>query len=97
MTNLTPSPTNLLATETPCFGSETSSPGSTSSFWPRMPPALLMSSTACCDALGQLGAEGGVCAGDRAGDADLDLGLRRGRAARATARATGMQDETLAF
>ena len=25
-TNLTPSPTNLLATDTPCFGSDTSSP-----------------------------------------------------------------------
>ena len=25
-TNLTPSPTNLLATETPCLGSDTSSP-----------------------------------------------------------------------
>ena len=48
MTNLTPSPTNLLATETPCFGSETSSPCSRTSCWPRMPPALLMSSTACC-------------------------------------------------
>src|SRR5260370_38199269 len=47
-TNLTPSPTNLLATDTPCLGSDTSSPCSSSSFWPRMPPALLMSSTACC-------------------------------------------------
>src|SRR5271165_5119045 len=47
-TNLTPSPTNLLATETPCFGSDTSSPCSRVSCWPRMPPALLMSSTACC-------------------------------------------------
>src|SRR5271165_6728889 len=47
-TNLTPSPTNLFATETPCFGSDTSSPCSSSTFCPRMPPALLMSSTACC-------------------------------------------------
>src|SRR5260370_33010640 len=47
-TNLTPSPTNLLATDTPCLGSDTSSPCSSSCFWPRMPPALLMSSTACC-------------------------------------------------
>ena len=47
-TNLTPSAANLLATETPCFGSETSSPNSTLSFWPFMPPAALMSSTACC-------------------------------------------------
>ena len=48
MTNLTPSPTNLLATDTPCFGSDTSSPCSRVICWPRMPPALLMSSTACC-------------------------------------------------
>src|SRR5579863_1882473 len=48
MTNLTPSPTNLLATDTPCLGSDTSSPCSRVSFCPRMPPALLMSSTACC-------------------------------------------------
>src|SRR3984957_1124331 len=46
-TNLTPSPMNLLETETPCFGSDASSPGSTSISWPRMPPALLMSSAAC--------------------------------------------------
>src|SRR5579863_5153148 len=47
-TSLTPSPTNLLATDTPCLGSATSSPCSTSIFWPRMPPAALMSSAACC-------------------------------------------------
>src|SRR6516165_6217350 len=47
-TNLTPSPTNLLATDTPCLGSDTSSPCSSVICWPRMPPALLMSSTACC-------------------------------------------------
>src|ERR1035441_5349370 len=47
MTKWTPSPTNLLATETPCLGSDTSSPCSSSSFWPRMAPALLKSSTAC--------------------------------------------------
>ena len=46
-TNLTPSPMNLLATETPCFGSDASSPRSTSICCPRMPPALLMSSAAC--------------------------------------------------
>src|SRR5580698_2529660 len=46
-TNLTPSPTNLFATETPCLGSDTSSPCSSVICWPRMPPALLMSSTAC--------------------------------------------------
>src|SRR5262249_30400395 len=46
-TNLTPSPTNLLATETPSFGSARSSPTKTSIFCPRMPPAALMSSTAC--------------------------------------------------
>src|ERR1700733_4292850 len=45
-TNLTPSPTNLFATETPCLGSETSSPCSTVIFWPLMPPVLLKSSAA---------------------------------------------------
>ena len=46
-TNFTPSPTNLLATDTPSFGSARSSPTTTVIFWPRMPPAALMSSTAC--------------------------------------------------
>src|SRR5262249_47406938 len=40
-------PTNLLATETPSFGSARSSPTKTWIFWPRMPPAALMSATAC--------------------------------------------------
>src|SRR5215472_6014653 len=44
-TNLTPSPANLLATETPCLGSDTSSPYSSVIFWLRMPPAALMSAT----------------------------------------------------
>src|ERR1700722_12593941 len=43
MTNFTPSPANLLATETPCLGSETSSPYSDVIFWPSTPPAALMS------------------------------------------------------
>src|SRR5690242_20139754 len=47
MTNFTPSAAKLLATETPCFGSETSSPNSTDSLLPRMPPAALMSAAAC--------------------------------------------------
>ena len=47
-TNFTPSAENLLATETPCFGSDTSSPNWRASFCPLMPPAALMSSTACC-------------------------------------------------
>src|SRR5215469_16611372 len=46
MTNLTPSAAKLLATETPCLGSETSSPYSRLTFLPRMPPAALMSATA---------------------------------------------------
>src|SRR5665213_192741 len=46
-TYLTSTPANLLATETPCFGSEASSPNSKASFWPRTPPLALMSSTAC--------------------------------------------------
>src|SRR5690348_5378311 len=36
MTNLTPSAAKLLATDTPCLGSETSSPNSTLIFWPKM-------------------------------------------------------------
>ena len=47
-TNLTPSPTNLLATETPCLGSDDVVADRASIFWPRMPPAALMSATACC-------------------------------------------------
>src|ERR1017187_4554380 len=46
MTNLTPSAANLLATETPCLGSDPSSPYETMIFWPRMPPAALMSAAA---------------------------------------------------
>src|SRR5262249_24580241 len=45
--NFTRSPTNLLATETPSFGSARSSPTKTWIFCPRMPPAALMSATAC--------------------------------------------------
>src|SRR5215467_15672549 len=46
MTNLTPSAAKLLATDTPCLGSETSSPNWTVIFWPRIPPAALMSAAA---------------------------------------------------
>src|SRR5690606_17781084 len=45
-TNLTPSATNLLATEMPCFGSETSSPTLSEICSPLTPPAALMSLTA---------------------------------------------------
>src|SRR6266853_1024660 len=47
MTNFTPSAANLLAVDTPSLGSARSSPMLIESFWPRMPPAALMSSTAC--------------------------------------------------
>src|SRR5262245_60318222 len=47
ITNFTPSPTNLLATDTPCLGSEASSPNTSSIFWPLMPPLALMSAAAC--------------------------------------------------
>ena len=47
MTNLTPSPTILLATDTPCLGSEASSPNDSSICWPLMPPLALMSAAAC--------------------------------------------------
>src|SRR3954469_14585209 len=46
-TNFTPSAANLLATETPCLGSATSSPNDTRIFLPRIPPASLMSAIAC--------------------------------------------------
>src|SRR5215212_12202960 len=46
-THFTPLPTNLFATETPCFGSDTSSPTVVWIFWPKTPPAALRSSTAC--------------------------------------------------
>src|SRR5262249_30650629 len=47
ITNLTPALTKLLATETPCLGSPTSSPTVTESFLPRMPPVSLTSAMAC--------------------------------------------------
>src|SRR5215468_3431033 len=47
ITNLTPSPTNLLATDTPCLGSDTSSPNTSSIFCPLIPPLALMSAAAC--------------------------------------------------
>ena len=78
-TNLTPSPTNLLATDTPCFGSETSSPGSTSIFCPENAAGLVDVFGRLLDALAQLRPEGRVGPGDRSGDADLDLRLRRAR------------------
>src|SRR3954451_11371277 len=46
-TNFTPSAANLLATDTPCLGSATSSPNDTRIFLPRIPPASLMSAIAC--------------------------------------------------
>ena len=76
-TNLTPSPTNLLATETPCFGSETSSPRSTRDLLAEDAAGGVDVGDRLFDAVLDLRAEGGVRAGDRAGDADLDLGLRR--------------------
>src|SRR6267142_6846402 len=46
-TNLTPAVTKLLATETPCLGSPTSSPTAEETFLPRMPPPSLTSAIAC--------------------------------------------------
>src|SRR6476469_2306757 len=46
-TNFTPSATNLLATDTPCLGSDTSSPKEIEILLPRMPPLALRSATAC--------------------------------------------------
>ena len=72
-TNFTPSPTNLLATDTPSRGSARSSPMKSWIFCPRMPPWALMSATACSAPCLKLGAEGGVAAGHRAADAHPDL------------------------
>src|SRR5262245_36865527 len=47
ITNFTRSPANLLATETPSFGSARSSPSAVVIRWPRIPPTALMSVTAC--------------------------------------------------
>src|SRR5262247_4524132 len=49
ITNLTPSPVILLATETPCLGSDASSPNTSSIFCPLMPPLALRSAAACSE------------------------------------------------
>ena len=59
-TNLTPSPTNLLATDTPCFGSDTSSPCSRSSFCPRMLLGLVDVVDGLLVSVHELRAEGGI-------------------------------------
>ncbi len=79
-TNLTPSPTNLLATETPCLGSETSSPYSSDDLLAEDAAGRVDVLDGLLDAVLQLRAEGGVRAGDRAGDAELDLRPWRDRA-----------------
>ena len=76
-TNLTPSPTNLLATDTPCFGSETSSPTDELDLLADDAAGGVDVLDGLLGAVLELRAEGGVRAGDRAGDADLDLRLRR--------------------
>ena len=72
-TNLTPSPANLLATETPCLGSETSSPNSNRDLLAENAAGRVDVGDRLFDAVLQLRAEGGVRAGDRAGDAEFDL------------------------
>ena len=69
-TKLTPSPTNLLATETPCLGSETSSPIELD-LLAENAASLVDVLDRLSDAVRQLRAERGVRAGDRAGDANL--------------------------
>ena len=78
ITNLTPSPANLLATETPCLGSETSSPYCDGDLLAEDAAGRVDVVDRLIDAVLQLRAEGGVRSGDRAGDAELDL--RRGGA-----------------
>ena len=86
MTNLTPSPANLLATETPCFGSETSSPNSSGDLLAEDAAGGVDVGDRLFDAVLHLRAERGIGAGDRAADAELDLG-GRGVAASADAKA----------
>ena len=77
MTNLTPSPANLLATETPCLGSETSSPYSTRDLLAENAARGIDVGGRLVDAVLHLRAGGGIGAGDRAADAELDLSRRR--------------------
>ncbi len=74
-TNFTPSPTNLLATETPCLGSDTSSPTDSVDLLAEDAAGGVDVLDGLLGAVLQLRAEGGVRAGDRAGDAELDLGI----------------------
>ena len=93
MTNLTPSPTNLLATETPCLGSETSSPYETVDLLAEDAAGGVDVLDRLFGAVLELRAERGVRAGDRTGDADLDLGLRRaGKRDRKAERETERSD-----
>ena len=78
-TNLTPSPANLLATETPCFGSDTSSPIAERDLLAHDAAGRVDVLDRLLGAVLELRAERGVRAGDRAGDADLDLRLRGAR------------------
>ena len=75
-TNFTPSPTNLLATETPSFGSARSSPTATRDLLAEDAAGGVDVLDRLFDAVLELRAEGGAAAGDRAGDAHLDLGRR---------------------
>ena len=72
-TNLTPSPTNLLATDTPCLGSDTSSPTDHGDLLAEDAALGVDVLDGLLDAVLQLRAEGGVGSGDRPGDAELDL------------------------
>ena len=90
MTNFTPSPTNLLATETPSLGIAAVVADEQLDLLAEDAARALMSATACSTPFLQLRAEGGAAAGHRAADADLDLGrgrCRRSATARPNARA----------
>ena len=75
-TNFTPSPTNLLATETPCCGSETSSPTEHLDLLAEDAAGGVDVLDSLLGAVLELGAEGGVGARHRTGDAELDLRIR---------------------
>ena len=72
-TNFTPSPTNLLATDTPSLGSARSSPTVERDLLAEDAAGGVDVLDGLLGAVLELRAEGGAAAGDRAADAELDL------------------------
>ena len=77
-TNLTPSPTNLLATDTPCSGLEASSPNDSTILLAEDAAGRIDVGGGLLGALLELRAEGCVRARQRTADAELQVvGIRR--------------------